>query len=175
MIENRMNQIKDFPIHNINDITQFILFLVKGEKYPLNQLEDIVLSLYTENLNVGISNFIHNIKHFHPFIQEKLKESFFLTERIYNIFLRFPIRFANGVNKERFYFVMRYLVKLSSYLQEYAHNKDHDNLIGIIETNNDLFEEMKKYERREEYEQDLTEIIINLLLNSMKLNSIKND
>lgn len=174
MIENRINQIKDFSINNINDITQFILFLIKGEKYPPNQLEDTVFSLYTENLDVGISNFIHNIKHFYPFIQEKLKESFFLTERIYKIFLKFPIRFANGVNKERFYFVMRYLVKLSSYLQEYAYNKDHENLIGVI-TNNDLFEEMKKYERKEEYEQDLTEIIINLLLNSTKLNSIKND
>jgi len=173
MTETSLNQIKKFPINNITDISQFILFLVKGEIYPPNQLVDKVYSLHNEILDIGISNFLNNINHFHPYILEKLKESVFLTKRIYEINRRFPPRFANG-NKEIFYSVMSYLVKLSSRIQEYIYNK-YDLKIKNIETPTELFEEMKRYEKIEEYKQNLTEIIINLLLNSTKLNPIKND
>lgn len=150
MAEIRLNQIREFQINNINDISQFILFLIKGEIYPPNQLEDNVLSLHTENLQLGISNFLNNVTSFYSLVIEKLKESVFLTQRIYGIFLKFPLRYANGVNKDMFFHVIIYLVKLSFRLQDYIYRSEFDN-------------------------ETLSEIIINLLLNTIKLNPIKNE
>ena len=176
MTEEKLNQIKDLPINNINNITQLILFLVKGKIYTPYEFEEKVLSLHTTELDLGISLFRYNIKYFHIPILEKLKEAIFLTKRIYKIFVKFPLGFANGINKDVFFHITRYLIKLSVEIQNYISDKGYEKgKVKPIMTTNQLFEEMEIYEGIEEYDQNLTEIIINLLLNSVKLNPNKDD